>query len=329
MNRMAPDPCAPPPAPEPEYTLADASHNVQAELDLALGLMQKRLGCKVMVGKDEATKPGDDPDVTGLETEEEKEAREKKEAREASDKEFERRMDEAEARATTRLDLFGGDDDLGSDCAYEPHPATLCPELADAERRGADYRLATDEAIDRFLEEPAARLTYDDMLEEPCAVGPRERYVEVYDDGCDCDGCDCGHDDAPPLRTSRAFVSAGHGAAAVSAVADARARASHHHFSASASLHNVRSSRVDRLSRTAPGELGDFAYVPDEPFAYAPDEPGRPRGARDRLGDGRARLRGLEDSGALDATLDNRERLARVKTLRKAVRGEALDKGGV
>ena len=32
---------------------------------------------------------------------------------------------------------------------------------------------------------------------------------------------------------------------------------------------------------------------------------------------------------ALDATLDNRERLARVKTLRKAVRGEALDKGGV
>ena len=165
------------------------------------------------------------------------------------------------------------------------------------------------------------------MLEEPCAVGPRERYVEVYDDGCDCDGC--GHDDAPPLRTSRAFVSAGHGAAAVSAVADARARASHHHFSASASLHNVRSSRVDRLSRTAPGELGDFAYVPDEPFAYAPDEPGRPRGARDRLGDGRARLRGLEDSGALDATLDNRERLARVKTLRKAVRGEALDKGGV
>ena len=110
---------------------------------------------------------------------------------------------------------------------------------------------------------------------------------------------------------------------------DARARASHHHFSASASLHNVRSSRVDRLSRTAPGELGDFAYVPDEPFAYAPDEPGRPRGARDRLGDGRARLRGLEDSGALDATLDNRERLARVKTLRKAVRGEALDKGGV
>ena len=55
-------------------------------------------------------------------------------------------------------------------------------------------RLATDEAIDRFLEEPPGRLTYDDMLEEPCAVGPRERYVEVYDDGCDCDGCACGCD---------------------------------------------------------------------------------------------------------------------------------------
>lgn len=129
-------------------SLSDASQSVQTELDLTLAMMQKRLGAgqndKPFVGHDKTDlvvlvpKPPDakPTDVMKIieETPEAKEQREREEKRAAADKEFERRTEDAELRASRYMAeqaaAFG---ELGS-------PAT-----------DVDLHFATDEAIDRHL----------------------------------------------------------------------------------------------------------------------------------------------------------------------------------
>lgn len=291
----------------PECSLADCSRGVQAELDLALGLMQKRLGCAVMVASDGPTKAADPVEADpGVETEAERDARENKEKREKNDAIFERKLDEAEKRVTRRQEAAGAPDDLGSECSACEFFPCGAPEFVDAERRGPDYDLETDEAIDRFLAvrddlaygpdagrvhagEPPEYSEYAPRSPPPPggAPPPREAF-DAYDGEPLSDGDD-GDDDAfyaaapPPPREGSAFFSAPYGAARVAAAQQRRA--------ATATLrrnYTAAPAPRSRHASTAPAAAYDPTYE-------------------------------RRAASALDATLDARERLARVRSLRENV----------
>jgi hypothetical protein len=149
------DTSLPPPVPqrhEPTGSLNDVSQGIGAELDLALGLMQKRLGAEQMVAKDGDIKPDakpkvmEDPESKGELDEDEKKRLMRKEI-----EEFEKRVDDAEKAATARREQQV--DDLGSDCSSEPRD-----EPGDLGLGGARaHRFETEESIDRFLAAGPAR----------------------------------------------------------------------------------------------------------------------------------------------------------------------------
>ena len=149
------DTSLPPPVPrkqEPTGSLNDVSQGIGAELDLALGLMQKRLGAEQMVAKDGDVKPDakpkvmEDPESKGELDEDEKKRLMRKEI-----EEFEKRVDDAEKAATARREAQV--DDLGSDCSSEPRD-----EPGDLGLGGARaHRFETEESIDRFLAAGPAR----------------------------------------------------------------------------------------------------------------------------------------------------------------------------
>ena len=100
------DTSLPPPVPkrqEPTGSLSPCRRASGAELDLALGLMQKRLGAEQMVAKDGDVKPDakpkvmEDPESKGELDEDEKKRLMRKEI-----EEFEKRVDDAEKAATAR-----------------------------------------------------------------------------------------------------------------------------------------------------------------------------------------------------------------------------------
>jgi hypothetical protein len=150
------DTSLPPPVPRveqrPTGSLNDVSQGIGAELDLALGLMQKRLGAEQMVAKDGDVKPDakpkvmEDPESKGELDEDEKKRLMRKEI-----EEFEKRVDDAEKAATARREAQV--DDLGSDCSSEPRD-----EPGDLGLGGARaHRFETEESIDRFLAAGPAR----------------------------------------------------------------------------------------------------------------------------------------------------------------------------
>ena len=169
-----------PPAPgpresRPTCSLAETSQGIGAELDLALGLMQKRLGAVTIVAADGETKPDDrpaileDPEFRGNKPDE----AEKKRLMAQEISEFEKRVDEAEKESTLRREALV--DDLGSDCSSEPRD-----EPGDLSLGGARaHRFETEEAIDRFLAAgPARPPRVVDVAGRPPRSVERSRSVE-------------------------------------------------------------------------------------------------------------------------------------------------------
>lgn len=137
-------------------SLADATQIVTHELDLALAMMQKRLG-KPFVGYEGVelvAKPPDakptDPVAATVETEDEKEKRIEEEKRKKQVEEFERRTRDAELRAAAIVAERAREfDDLGTPRTDDDWLAAADQVVADD--RARDLDLATDEAIDRHL----------------------------------------------------------------------------------------------------------------------------------------------------------------------------------
>jgi hypothetical protein len=280
------DTSLPPPVPRveqrPTGSLNDVSQGIGAELDLALGLMQKRLGAEQMVAKDGDVKPDakpkvmEDPESKGELDEDEKKRLMRKEI-----EEFEKRVDDAEKAATARREAQV--DDLGSDCSSEPRD-----EPGDLGLGGARaHRFETEESIDRFLAAGPARpprivdvAARPRSIERPQALrGSFERY------------------DGGALQSRRSY--------------ERRSRSpprTYERRSRSPPRTYERRSRSPRVS------------YPQSPFADLANIYDAARDRHERVSYKRDdRVRVVEER-ATEADLTAAERLERVKTLRETVR---------
>mmetsp|Transcript_6664 Transcript_6664/g.18692 ORF Transcript_6664/g.18692 Transcript_6664/m.18692 type:complete len:658 (-) Transcript_6664:23-1996(-) len=280
------DTSLPPPVPRveqrPTGSLNDVSQGIGAELDLALGLMQKRLGAEQMVAKDGDVKPDakpkvmEDPESKGELDEDEKKRLMRKEI-----EEFEKRVDDAEKAATARREQQV--DDLGSDCSSEPRD-----EPGDLGLGGARaHRFETEESIDRFLAAgPARPPRIVDVAARPRSVErpqPLRGSFERYDGGA--------------LQSRRSY--------------ERRSRSpprTYERRSRSPPRTYERRSRSPRVS------------YPQSPFADLANIYDAARDRHERVSYKRDdRVRVVEER-ATEADLSAAERLERVKTLRETVR---------
>ena len=280
------DTSLPPPVPRveqrPTGSLNDVSQGIGAELDLALGLMQKRLGAEQMVAKDGDVKPDakpkvmEDPESKGELDEDEKKRLMRKEI-----EEFEKRVDDAEKAATARREAQV--DDLGSDCSSEPRD-----EPGDLGLGGARaHRFETEESIDRFLAAgPARPPRIVDVAARPRSVERPQALrgsFERYDGGA--------------LQSRRSY--------------ERRSRSpprTYERRSRSPPRTYERRSRSPRVS------------YPQSPFADLANIYDAARDRHERVSYKRDdRVRVVEER-ATEADLSAAERLERVKTLRETVR---------